>query len=451
MAVGGGKQPFEDTSWSTTSDFPVLTQSQFNTFNSVINNLPSNASSWADLTQSFNSLGLDEAQDDSYSLLLKLTLETGRDWREKWNAVKRALEAKGVVYEQMQDHPKREGGGRRATTTLQSTPVLVVKDERKSTPRLNPVVGSRSGKSTKPATFDLLKSKLANVTTTSATPRPSSYNPQPLPLPTTSNPPTRDFLVKPTHGHCSSDDYDGVPSPSASRFRLPPPPKAPLLSRTTAITLPSRTPTTTTRRESSHGLPLQQTPAIRTSSPTAPYDSLRLPTLLESRADDFRKFSLMSLVWYHWRVALSTVVDREVKVDQSRRAVLLRWTLGLWRMKWEQLGELERLRKDLEKRTIQLKKRMLMEKWVRKTEKRKMERWELRLRESFEICKRRSKERRKRNALEVSLSLSLSLLSLCACHLFTIADVASPLSMRRSIGVKPLWPQKQLDFVTRAF
>lgn len=420
-----------------TSSFPIPTAAQYASINAVIRALPRDTDSWLPLDETCHRLDIDEGY---LPLFLKLGLERGANWREKWDNAQRGLRERGV---ELGAGEAREGKSRRVQSEESSL-----------------AGGQKVGRGNAGA-FELLKAKVESVkavasprraTTTSPTQplgpqqppsRASPATTTPRDAPAASRPKpaaqtTREFLVAPRAGYVSSsDDYAGVPSFPSTKHRSSKP-SYPLQSTPAAASRASSSHTPlvdsaissarATGKRSSFPPPLPQqaqtsSPALdqyldsRTTAPrqqsvsfqAAPDENMtgsiasgRLTSALESRADDFRRLSLLSSAWFAWQTNLSNLHLRQEQIDQARRAVLARWAITKWRAKRSQLDELEergwRVQRAREDALVQ----NALVAWGGALASKRRRQWEDGLRAAWDTVRGRWKEKVARECFEVS-------------------------------------------------
>ncbi len=400
---------------SYSEPFPIPNRHQFNTINKVINALPDGTDSWQPLDETCHSLGVDESY---LPLFLKLGLERGKDWNQKWDNAKHSLATRGFNVK---------------------AKVTVAAAEAES-------VDSRAGvrvRAVRAGGFEVLKAKVEQLNKRDrnkhnqafAQPRPSqpesnqvtqnaSRSPRFPPTNAAAGPslvPPREFLVEPrTDYHSSSDDYAGVPSrPTIHKLQ---PRHAPLTSTPRHSSTPLVDSAISARaakpKPATPAQPLTSSPALnhfinsrapqlKPSTQTAAFadpsnssiQSVRLATVLEARADDFRRLSLLSQGWYAWQATASQLHARQAHLDQARRAVLLRWAFLKWRARTAQLQELEQVGREVERaREKDLTKRTVV-RWVEAIDKKRRQEWEEGLREAWDKTRASWKARLARDAL----------------------------------------------------
>lgn len=398
---------------STTSEFPFPSPAQFDALNRVVAALPRGTDSWSTLDETCLRLGIDES---FYPLFLKLTLERGRDWHQKWTAAKDSLQGRG--YNLKQQVSVRDSAVRveRSRAKAGGFELLKAKVEQagRSTKRDSPSTRTHQphASHTHSHTHPERKDASHSPATQARTARPSSRPPV-----------TREFLVKPRADYqSSSDDYAGVPSRfsavkqkshtqhpvaepelripghqasasrAAKRSSFPPPPTLP------SFTLPSHV-----HSHSPHFHASPHASASRADSDDANLPSGHLQAVLESKADQFRRFSLLSQGWFAWQSVLQRLSSRQRDLDTVRARVLQRWALDKWQARTARVRELEAFGDEVGRAREKDLKRRVMVRWVEAVDSKRKREWEAAMREAWNVVRGRWRERVSRDCLEVSL------------------------------------------------
>lgn len=394
---------------SYSEPFPIPNQHQFQTINQVISALPDGTDSWQPLDETCHSLGVDESL---LPLFLKLGLERGKDWNQKWTNAKQSLAQRGynvkgkVVMAAVEVESVDSGGGggvrggRAGGFEVLKAKVDQV-NRRERTRQQQPQTHFESNHYHQPP------SRSPRFTSANAVAGPSSA-------------PARDFLVQPkTDYNSSSDDYAGVPSRTLPSRTQPRPTTFAASARQSttplvdsAISARAANPTVATSAHPATTSPAlinfinSRTPRQQHSfyaappvEPTlAPSQSSRLHSALEARADDFRRLSLLSQSWHAWHATLLHLHARQAHLDQARRAVLLRWALLKWRARTAQLHELDQVGREVQHaREKDLMRRTVVE-WVGAMDRKRRREWEEGLRVAWDGVRVRWKERLVREA-----------------------------------------------------
>ena len=365
------------TTSSLSAPFPVLTAAQHRTISRIIAaHPPTETFSWASLEGTYSRLDIDE--DEIQPLLLKLSLEVGRSWSDKWESAKASLEERGEL----------PGDGVRAGS------LDVLKARLDNIPRAPRRPPSSPAAAPQASTFSAAYS-----------PRPKSAPfDAPRPPPSTTPRAARDFLVQSGYeGYhsSSSDDYVGVPDSERT------------ISLISASAILSSTPRTSLAPKRASLPPPSHVHPI---SPSLPLHSLRPATTeLELNGAKFRYLSHVGKGFDKWCSSFLRRQAERAKADESRRVLLLRTPLLKWR---DRLGELRELQRNLRHAERAWKRGSLSRgfaRWVGKIEKRRREEERVktrekevrreeklsRLREAFEVVRTRWSERARREFFEV--------------------------------------------------
>ena len=333
------------------SSFPLLSAAQYHLLLRIIAGLPPGASTFEALFESYNAVlledGIDVADENvCYGVLLKLGIERGACWTERWHNLLTTAEERGVHLGHASAHPEPRGGH-----------------------------------------LDILRQQLEQVTL--STPRqalrPSSVPLESTTTPTTTTTPRRNFLVTTTN-LTSSDDDHRAPSPrtrprhvidSSSSSSLRP-------SRVYSDSATHATPPPRSRRLSSTSH--SHLPVI----PTAPSPPPQLPmvdtlaTIRETAATAFRNLSLVGRQFSTWRARTHALYEQQYQVDRSRDNYVLRLSLRRWRRKLSALGELESRLATYEDGKRRSDAERVIVTWAKRFTERKKAEWENALKSAAE-------------------------------------------------------------------
>lgn len=367
------------TASSQSDAFPLVSDDQAAVISTVIDALPPAASTWSAFTETYTKLGIDESE--YYSLFLKLSLEVGRDWREKWHGAKASLEDRGVRVGGSKGGAETRAGARGHSTTLVGgvrgkregahDALRARLDAVKPVPRGSP---SQRPPSTPPA-----------ATYSSSRPPPPTTRPKSTsfePTVTRTATATRPFLVDSNHGASSSDDYVGVPArPRRSHLRAESNPGlANPRPRPAAHERPLPPSSAPRPLPPSHLAPHPAKSALSTrrpidnASPSAAVKSVSLPTEVEDTSDRFRRFTLISRAWLRWREYRAFVLARETRLEKGLRIHLLKWSFDLWRERLGKALELQRAAERADDLRMARERALLFMAWKRKAGERIRER-----------------------------------------------------------------------------
>ena len=410
-----GHSPTSSVTQTTSSlaRFPLLSSSQYNLLNRIISRLPPRADTFDALFESYNAVlaeqGIEVAEENvCYGVLLKLGMERGATWTERWRNVVAGVEERGVQLGQAPDHGERRGG---------HLDIL-----RQQLDKL---------------TLDVPPSSSAASTRAR---RPASA-PPPLDSPST---PRRNFLVKTSQLASSSDDNSAAtPSPSRTRTR----------SRYTVApgesSSSSLRPSRVYSDSATHATPPPRSRRLYSATPVAaaPPELPMVDTLAvirENAATAFRNLSLVGRQFNTWRVRTHTVYEQEYQVDRSRDNYVLRLSLHRWRRKLSLVGELESRLAAYEdgKRRSDVGK--IFKGWMRRFTERKKAEWESALRSAAEDVVRIASTRLLSDSLDVcSLFLQggSDADSMCAAMASQNSRISSnliPPSSRSDVGDLPM-------------
>jgi hypothetical protein len=372
---------------SLAEPFPDVSQSQYDAIARVVAALPPGTSTWASFSEAYARLDVDE--EDCYSLFLKLSLERGRDWHEKWEAAKASLEGRRIA--------TGEQGGVGGTFELLRRKVNSV---------TSPAPATTGRTARPPSTPAGIAEPRVRSTTT---PRPRSVPFQVAPRS------TRDFLVRATH-ECTSSSEDDLPIP---RIETPP-------SHRPRSSLSRPRP-----RESLPPPSLSFSPPPDPDVPFVPSSHL---TKLDTAATHFRRLSLLSTFFAGWRTQHSFLLLQASKADSARRAIDLSQSLLHWRDQLGRLRQKQRGLRDLERVWRKGRLRTVWKEWGRrvgeKKEREKLERGRLRdekMRKALVTVGKKWEGKAMRECFDVSLFLP--------CHdavLISIAALVSADARRES-------------------
>ncbi|KAI5480778.1 hypothetical protein MNV49_007184 [Pseudohyphozyma bogoriensis] len=328
---------------SSTLDFPSLTRTEYTTLDQVIALLPPSADKWEALATAYKQAGVDE--DRYYQVFLKLSLVNGLSWTDKWSNVKRVLGERGVGFDVGGGESSGAGQHRKGFDILKSKVdnIPASSSRRRSNSAAPPATRAREDPSSSTHRLQAPTRPKSSMAARAQS-EPEEDEARVAAGGRRAAGPRRDFLFQ---GYSSSDDYVGVPSTSNytrlldRRSRS----QANLTTQTPQAaqqqhSFSRRLSTTATHRrtQSSTPAPTHQT-TISTYPTDSPLTSTHLATTLETRAFAFRRFSLLSLAWYHWRRSLSTLKTRETNLDAARNVVMLKWGLDRWKGKMEDIWQ----------------------------------------------------------------------------------------------------------------
>ncbi|GAA5925340.1 Sfi1p [Sporobolomyces koalae] len=355
------------TSASTIEPFPTLTRSQHARLDRIINALPSDASTWADFKRRKEQLEGETStedddddndndeqgrDDDIYAISLKLVLQPGVTWQDKWRRVHQPASSPVVPV----PTPSR-------TPRLVKSEVLQARIAQVKPYESEPEPSHVNPPSTRPVTASRRRSipvVLGPETPSKATQR--SARP---------HTPVRDLLVRKTEpGHSSSDDYAGVPSLQDLALARRRNRDRELQRQHTGLSEPESRPQVTTsdpaptrdRFLPSQSVPFQSTPPRPSKHPLlerrlaelgipAPASPSLAPTLpvpltrasldrapsrastlerLEAQADRFNRARLESTHFDAWRTLTRFEQSRFESVVDARTTWLKRCALRDW-------------------------------------------------------------------------------------------------------------------------
>lgn len=340
------------TTSSLSAPFPVISPAQYRTIARIIAaHPPSDTFSWASLEGTYSRLDVDE--DEIQPLLLKLSLEVGRSWSDKWESAKASLEERRVL---PVDGVRLKAG---------SLDVLKVRlDNIPRAPRRPPSTPAAAApQATTPST------------TYSSRPKSAPFDAF-RPPPSTTPRPARDFLIQSGYGgyhSSSSDDYVGVPRSERS------------IPLTSASAILSATPRTSLAPKRA-SLPPPSLPHRPTSE-------------LEANGAKFRYLSHVGKGFDKWYTSFVRRQAERAKADESRRVLLLRTFLLKWRERLGEVREVQRGLRDAERAWKRGSLRRGFAKWVGRIEEKRREEERVRMREKE--VRREEKESRLREAFEI--------------------------------------------------
>lgn len=362
------------TSSSLGDPFPLVSRAQFSTISRVIHALPPGASSWSSLTEAYQGLDIDESE--YYSIFLKLSLTVGSDWRAKWSGARASLEERGVGVGPGADGSLHGAGGAGVAKPRRAGGLDVLRARLDAVPPVPRGATTTAPAPRPPSTPPIRDHTPRHVP--SRTPRPKSTA---FESAAPSRPAGRDFLVESQHCMSSSDDYVGVPTrPRSARaeYKIHQPathaPLTPVLSNRSSAPPPPRTlpPSHAAPRPAKSAISTRR--PISTASPSAPINSVTLPTEDEVAADRFHRISVLKLAWKRWHELRNYMVVREAHTDRLVRLHLLRCHLLPWIQRTAELQRLQQLAESIDLVRVARERARLFVSWVRKAETRIKER-----------------------------------------------------------------------------
>lgn len=358
------------TSSSTTNTFPAISPWLYSLLNDIIHSLSPTASTFEQLFTRYQQVlaerGIDEAsveQDqDAYALLLKLSMQRGVTWAQKWSSAQKAvppsaspsldilrarLDTLDARQPQQQQQPKPQQqhyvpfvGSRLSARTdypLTSTP---------QRPKSAPLSSSRP--------MDVLTEEAAHVTPTKAR-RVSFVSPRRSATPSATLTTSNSALTPHSHQVLdSSEDDEDDPGDGEGEMVLPPHPRRPA-----------------------------STPLLSHYKSEQSADVLPDPHAVA--ADRFHRANSLASFLDRWRSRTQSVTALAEQTDSLRHTVILKRSMAVWKLRHRYLSDVLQPKADAAHALVLSRKYFQL--WLFKLKKRHKKQQEEHLSQAVEAAK----------------------------------------------------------------